>query len=50
MLVEKYLFLVGLGLLSMVTANVHESFYQVVQYHRQLRPIAPGVFSAFHLG
>jgi hypothetical protein len=50
MLVEKYLLLFGLGLLSIVTANVLKNFHQVVQYHRRLRPIAPGVFFSFSSG
>jgi len=42
MLLLKYLLLItGWGLLAAAAANVFKNFYKVVQYHRQLRPIAP---------
>jgi len=42
MLLLKYLLLItGWGLLAASAANVFRNLYQVVQYHRQLRPIAP---------
>ena len=46
MLLVKYLLLLtGWGLLVAAAANVFRNLYQVVQYHRQLRPIAPGSLS-----
>ena len=43
MLLVKYLLLLtGWGLLVAAAVNVFRNLYQVVQYHRQLRPIAPG--------
>jgi regulator of protease activity HflC (stomatin/prohibitin superfamily) len=42
MLLLKYLLLLtGWGLLVAAAVNVFRNLYQVVQYHRQLRPIAP---------
>jgi regulator of protease activity HflC (stomatin/prohibitin superfamily) len=46
MLLVKYLLLLtGWGLLIAAAVNVFRNLYQVVQYHRQLRPIAPGSLS-----
>ena len=46
MLLVKYLLLLtGWGLLVAAAINVFRNLYQVVQYHRQLRPIAPGSLS-----
>jgi regulator of protease activity HflC (stomatin/prohibitin superfamily) len=46
MLLVKYLLLLtGWGLLVAAAVNVFRNLYQVVQYHRQLRPIAPGSLS-----
>ena len=51
MLLVKYrLFLTGWGLLAVAATNVSRSLYQVVQYHRQLRPIAPGFLSGISSG
>ena len=48
---EIYLrLLTGWGLLVAAAANVLKSLYQVVQYHRQLRPIAPGALSGTSSG
>jgi hypothetical protein len=42
MLLLKYLLLItGWGLLAAAAVNVFRNLYRVVQYHRQLRPIAP---------
>lgn len=44
MLFVKYLLLLtGWGLLAAAAVNVLRNLYQIVQYHRQLRSIAPGV-------
>src|SRR5690242_5488103 len=51
MLLLKYLLLfAGWGLLVVAAINVFRNFYKVVQYHRLLRPIAPGSFSTTPLG
>jgi hypothetical protein len=51
MLFVKYLLLLtGWGLLVAAAANVLKNLYQVVQYHRQLRPIAPGALSGISSG
>ena len=51
MLSVKYLLLLaGWGLLTAAVAKVLKSLYQVVQYHRQLRPIAPGALSSTSSG
>ncbi|MFI5104795.1 MAG: SPFH domain-containing protein, partial [Terriglobales bacterium] len=51
MLLVKYLLLLtGWGLLVAAAANVFRNLYQVVQYHRQLRPIAPGSLSGISSG
>jgi hypothetical protein len=51
MLVLKYLLLfTGWGLLMAAAINVFRNLYQIVQYHRQLRPIAPGSLSGFSSG
>src|SRR5262245_11462861 len=43
MLLVKYLLLLtGWGRLVAAAVNVFSNLYQVVQYHRQFRPIAPG--------
>ncbi|HET9164693.1 MAG TPA: hypothetical protein VFP11_01760, partial [Candidatus Angelobacter sp.] len=43
MLFLRYLLLfTGWGLLAAAAIEVFKNLYQVVQYHRQLRPIAPG--------
>jgi hypothetical protein len=46
----KYLLLTGWGLLMAAAANVFRNIYEVVQYHRQLRPIAPGSSSGISSG
>src|ERR1700704_1534219 len=51
MLFLRYLLLfTGWGLLAAALANVFKNLYQVVQYHRQLRPIAPGSSSGISSG
>ncbi|HEY2496393.1 MAG TPA: SPFH domain-containing protein [Candidatus Angelobacter sp.] len=51
MLLLKYLLLLtGWGLLAAAVTNVLKNLYQVVQYHRQLRPIAPGSLSGTSSG
>jgi hypothetical protein len=51
MLSVKYLlFFIGWGLLMAAVAKVLQNLYQVVQYHRQLRPIAPGALSGTSSG
>ncbi len=51
MLLLKYLLLLtGWGLLAAAFVNVFRNLYQVVQYHRQLRPIAPGSLSGISSG
>jgi regulator of protease activity HflC (stomatin/prohibitin superfamily) len=51
MLFVKYLLLLtGWGLLAAAAVNVFRNLYQIVQYHRQLRSIAPGVLSGFSSG
>ena len=51
MLLLRYLLLLtGWGLLVATAANVFRNLYQVVQYHRQLRPIAPGSLSGISSG
>lgn len=51
MLFVKYLLLLtGWGLLIAAATNVLKNLYQVVQYHRQLRPIAPGALSGTSSG
>jgi regulator of protease activity HflC (stomatin/prohibitin superfamily) len=51
MLFLRYLLLfTGWGLLAAAAVNVFKNLYQVVQYHRQLRPIAPGVVSGLSSG
>jgi regulator of protease activity HflC (stomatin/prohibitin superfamily) len=51
MLFLKYLLLLtGWGLLVAAAINVFRNLYQIVQYHRQLRPIAPGSLSGFSSG
>jgi regulator of protease activity HflC (stomatin/prohibitin superfamily) len=51
MLLLKYLLLLtGWGLLIAAVTNVLKNLYQVVQYHRQLRPIAPGSLSGISSG
>src|SRR5947209_5272361 len=51
MLLLKYLLLLtGWGLLITAVTNVLKNLYQVVQYHRQLRPIAPGSLSGISSG
>jgi regulator of protease activity HflC (stomatin/prohibitin superfamily) len=51
MLFVKYLLLLtGWGLLLAAAVNVFRNLYQIVQYHRQLRPIAPGSLSGFSSG
>src|SRR6266481_3962867 len=51
MLLLKYLLLfTGWGLLVAAAVNVFKNLYQVVQYHRQLRPIAPGSLSGMSFG
>lgn len=48
--VKYLLLLTGWGLLMAAAINVFRNLYQIVQYHRQLRPIAPGVLSGFSSG
>jgi regulator of protease activity HflC (stomatin/prohibitin superfamily) len=51
MLFLRYLLLfTGWGLLTAAAVNVFKNLYQVVQYHRQLRSIAPGVVSGLSSG
>lgn len=51
MLFLKYLLLfTGWGLLVAAAVNVFKNLYQIVQYHRQLRPIAPAFCPALHRG
>jgi regulator of protease activity HflC (stomatin/prohibitin superfamily) len=51
MLLLKYLLLLtGWGLLAAAAANFFKNIYQVVQYHRLLRPIAPGSYSGISSG
>jgi regulator of protease activity HflC (stomatin/prohibitin superfamily) len=51
MLLLKYLLLLtGWGLLAAAFVNVFKNLYQVVQYHRLLRPIAPGSLSGISSG
>jgi len=51
MLFVKYLLLLtGWGLLMAAAINVFRNLYQIVQYHRQLRSIAPGVLSGTSSG
>ncbi|HWS17728.1 MAG TPA: SPFH domain-containing protein, partial [Candidatus Elarobacter sp.] len=51
MLFLRYLLLfTGWGLLAAAAINVFKNLYQVVQYHRQLRPIAPGSLSGLSSG
>jgi hypothetical protein len=51
MLSMKYLLLfIGWGLLTAAVVKVLKKLYQVVQYHRQLRPIAPGALSSTSSG
>jgi regulator of protease activity HflC (stomatin/prohibitin superfamily) len=51
MLLLKYLLLLtGWGLLAAAAVNVFKNLYQVVQYHRLLRPIAPGSLSGTSSG
>ena len=51
MLFLRYLLLfTGWGLLAAAALNVCKNLYQVVQYHRQLRPIAPGSLSGLSSG
>src|SRR5712671_3336526 len=51
MLFLRYLLLfTGWGLLAAAAVNVFKNLYQVVQYHRQLRPIAPGSLSGLSSG
>jgi regulator of protease activity HflC (stomatin/prohibitin superfamily) len=51
MLFLKYLLLLtGWGLLTAAAVNVFRNLYQIVQYHRQLRSIAPGVLSGTSSG
>jgi hypothetical protein len=51
MLFVKYLLLLtGWGLLAAAAVNVLRNLYQIVQYHRQLRSIAPGVLSGTSSG
>src|ERR1700753_3267908 len=51
MLFVKYLLLLtGWGLLMAAAINVFRNLYQIVQYHRQLRSIAPGVISGTSSG
>jgi hypothetical protein len=51
MLSVKYLLsFIGWGLLTAAIAEVLKNLYQVVQYHRQLRPIAPGALSSTSSG
>ncbi|MBZ5508417.1 MAG: hypothetical protein LAO78_23405 [Acidobacteriia bacterium] len=51
MLLVKYLLLLtGWELLVAAAVNVFRNLYQVVQYHRQLRPIAPGSLSGISSG
>jgi regulator of protease activity HflC (stomatin/prohibitin superfamily) len=51
MLFVKYLLLLtGWGLLMAAAINVFRNLYQIVQYHRQLRPIAPGALSGTSSG
>lgn len=46
MLFLRYLLLfTGWGLLAAAAINVFKNLYHVVQYHRQLRHIAPGSVS-----
>jgi hypothetical protein len=48
--VKDQLLFIGWGLLMATVVNVLKSLYQVVQYHRQLRPIAPGALSSTSSG
>jgi regulator of protease activity HflC (stomatin/prohibitin superfamily) len=51
MLLLKYLLLLtGWGLLAAAAVNFFKNLYQVVQYHRLLRRIAPGSFSGISSG
>jgi hypothetical protein len=51
MLLLKYALLVtGWGLLAVAAVNVVRNLYRVVQYHRRLRPIAPGSLSGISSG
>src|SRR5215472_15904821 len=51
MLLLKYLLLLtGWGLLAAAAVNVFKNLYRVVQYHRLLRPIAPGSSSGISSG
>jgi regulator of protease activity HflC (stomatin/prohibitin superfamily) len=51
MLFLRYLLLfTGWGLLAAAAINVFKNLYQVVQYHRQLRHIAPGSLSGLSSG
>lgn len=51
MLLLKYLLLVtGWGLLVAAAVHAFRNLYQVVQYHRQLRRIAPGSLSGISSG
>jgi len=51
MLLLKYLLLLtGWGLLVAAAIHVFRNLYQVVQYHRQLRRIAPGLLSGISSG
>jgi regulator of protease activity HflC (stomatin/prohibitin superfamily) len=51
MLFLRYLLLfTGWGLLAAAAINVFKNLYQVVQYHRQLRRIAPGSLSGLSSG
>jgi regulator of protease activity HflC (stomatin/prohibitin superfamily) len=51
MLFLRYLLLfTGWGLLAAAAANVFKNLYQVVQYHRQLRRIAPSALSGISSG
>lgn len=51
MLFLRYLLLfTGWGLLAAAAIDVFKNLYQVVQYHRQLRSIAPGVVSGLSSG
>ncbi len=51
MLFLKYLLLLtGWGLLAAAFVNVFKNLYQVVQYHRLLRPMSPGSLSGISSG
>jgi hypothetical protein len=51
MLSVRYLLLfTAWGLLTAAVVKVLKNLYQVVQYHRQLRPIAPGALSSTSSG